>query len=68
MEEELRLLVDPRSLRPDYIAALEEWRSQVRRACTVRGVDYHVVDTTAPLDVVLSAWLGARMARLARRG
>jgi uncharacterized protein (DUF58 family) len=68
MEEELRLLVDPRSLRPDYLAALDEWRAQVRRACTARGVDYHVVDTTAPLDVVLSAWLGARMARLARRG
>ncbi len=68
LEEEQRLLVDPRSLRAEYLGALEEWRAQVRRACTVRGVDYHVVDTTAPLDVVLSAWLGARMARLARRG
>jgi uncharacterized protein (DUF58 family) len=66
LEEPLRLLVDPRSLREDYLAALGEWRAHVRRACTVRGVDYHVLDTTAPLDVALSAWLGARMARLAR--
>jgi uncharacterized protein (DUF58 family) len=66
LEEPLRLLVDPRSLREDYLAALEEWRAHVRRACTVRGVDYRVLDTTAPLDVALSAWLGARMARLAR--
>ncbi len=68
LEEPLRLLVDPLSLREDYLGALSEWRAQVRRACTVRGVDYHVLDTSAPLDVALSAWLGARMARLSRRG
>jgi hypothetical protein len=60
--------VDPRGLREDYLRALDEWRGQVRRVCSARGVDYHLVDTSAPLDVALSAWLGARMARLARRG
>jgi len=68
LEEPLRLLVDPRGLREDYLRALDEWRGQVRRVCSARGVDYHLVDTSAPLDVALSAWLGARMARLARRG
>lgn len=67
LEEPERLLVDPRSLREDYLRVLEAWRAQVRRACTTRGVDYHLVDTAAPLDVALSAWLSARMARLARR-
>ena len=68
MEEETKLLVDPRGLREDYLKALDDWRAQVRRVCSQRGVDYHLVDTSAPLDVALSAWLGARMARLARRG
>ncbi len=68
LEEPQRLLVDPRSLREDYLRVLDEWRGLVRRACAVRGVDYHLIETTAPLDVALSAWLGARMARLRRRG
>jgi len=67
LEEPQRLLVDPRSLREDYLRVLDEWRTRVRRACTTRGVDYHLVDSAAPLDVVLSAWLSARMARLSRR-
>ena len=68
LEEPERLLVDPRGLRDDYLRAMEEWRAEVRRVCSARAVDYHLIDTSAPLDVALSAWLGARMARLGRRG
>jgi uncharacterized protein (DUF58 family) len=64
MEEPSRLLVDAPSLKASYLAVLERWRADVRRACSVRGVAYHLIDTATPLDVALSAYLGARMARL----
>ena len=64
MEEPERLLVDAPALRSGYLAALDAWRADVRRACTTRGVDYHLIEADAPLDVALSAWLGSRMARL----
>jgi hypothetical protein len=68
MEEELRLLVDPRSLRPDYLAALDEWRAQVRRPARRAA-------STTTWWTRRRRWTwcsppgsGARMARLARRG
>jgi uncharacterized protein (DUF58 family) len=64
MEDTSRLLVDAPSLKASYLSVLERWRADVRRACSVRGVDYHLIDTATPLDVALSAYLGARMARL----
>ena len=67
MEDDSRLLVDPASLREGYLAALSAWRAEVRRTCSTRGVDYHLLDTSTPLDVALSVYLGARMARLGAR-
>jgi uncharacterized protein (DUF58 family) len=64
MEDTSRLLVDAPSLKASYLDVLERWRADVRRTCSVRGVDYHLIDTSTPLDVALSAYLGARMARL----
>ena len=66
MEEEMKLLVDAASLREGYLRIVDEWRTGVRRVCHVRGVDYHLIDTDTPLDVSLSAYLGARTARLGR--
>lgn len=67
MEDDSRLLVDAPSLREGYLEAMNRWRGEVRRACSVRDVDYVLIDTSVPLDVSLSAYLGARMARLAGR-
>ncbi len=67
LEDRSRLLVDAPSVREGYLAALARWRADVRRATSVRGVDYHLLDTTTGLDVALSAYLGARMARLGGR-
>jgi uncharacterized protein (DUF58 family) len=66
MEEEMKLLVDAASLRESYLRVVEDWRADVRRACHGRGVDYHLIDTDTPLDVSLSAYLGARTARLGK--
>ncbi len=66
LEDDSRLLVDAASLRESYLSIIETWRADVRRACHVRGVDYHLISTATPLDVSLSAYLGARAARLGR--
>ena len=63
LETDDKLLVDAPALRQGYLDALESWRTELRRVCHVRGVDYHLLDTSMPLDVSLSAYLGARMAR-----
>ena len=67
LEDDSRLLVDPHSLRDGYLAALTAWRADVRRACSTRAADYHLLDTATPLDVALSVYLGLRMARLGVR-
>lgn len=64
MEDDARLLVDPQALRESYIEVVTEWRAQVARICHRRGADYQLLDTSLPLEVSLSAYLGARMARL----
>lgn len=66
MEDDARLLVDPTALREAYVQVVDEWRAEVRRICHVRGADYRLLDLSMPLDVSLSAYLGARMARLGR--
>jgi uncharacterized protein (DUF58 family) len=67
LEDDGRLLVDAPALRESYLEVVEQWRSDVRRTCHRRGADYHLVDTGAPLDVTLSTYLGARMARMGGR-
>jgi len=67
MESEERLMVDAPALREGYIEVVEEWRAEVRQLCHRRGVDYKLIDTDQPLDVSLSAYLGARQARLGGR-
>ncbi|MEC7583881.1 MAG: DUF58 domain-containing protein [Planctomycetota bacterium] len=67
MEEETRLLVDAPSLRESYCEVLDAWRTDVRRTCHVRDVDYFLLDMAEPLSRSLSEFLGARMARLGGR-
>jgi uncharacterized protein (DUF58 family) len=67
LEDDGRLLVDPLSLREGYLESLNAWRAAVRRACSSAAADYHLCDTSTPLDVALSVYLGARMARLGVR-
>ena len=63
LEGDGRLLVDAAALRESYLKQLGAWRETVRKLCHVRGGDYHLIDTGTPLEVSLSAYLGARAAR-----
>jgi uncharacterized protein (DUF58 family) len=61
LEELPDLLCDPKALRDGYLAALEEYLTEVRRGCTRIGVEYHLVRTSDYLDAVLSRFLYQRM-------
>ncbi|VTS05125.1 DUF58 domain-containing protein [Tuwongella immobilis] len=61
MEELPDLLCDPRALRDGYLDALQEYLTEVRRACSRLGIDYMLTQTSDYLDAVLSRFLHARM-------
>ena len=59
----LEKLEYPRALRRAYLAELDTFRQQVRRACHRNRIDYVELDTDTPLDVALSSYLASRAAR-----
>ncbi len=67
LEEELRLLVDPQSLRASYLAAVERFVTRVRGVCLRHRADYVPVNTREPVEAVLTGYL-ARRARLMSGG
>ncbi len=66
MEDDARLLVDAPAIRESYMEVVNEWRNDVRLVCHRRGADYALLDSSRPLELVLSAYLGTRLGRLGR--
>lgn len=60
MEDMERLLLDPKAVREAYLAEVGAFRSQVMATCLASRMDYVPLDTSAPLDKALSAWLARR--------
>jgi uncharacterized protein (DUF58 family) len=60
MEDDRELLADPRLVRRQYLAAVEEFTGNVRRGCAEGDVEYHLVDTTRPPSDVLRDFLRGR--------
>lgn len=60
LETAHKLLVNPAAIRRDYLDRMEAFLARVRGALTAAGVDYHLVDTSQPLDQTLLALLVAR--------
>jgi uncharacterized protein (DUF58 family) len=54
------LLVNPESLREAYMEELQRFLFAVRKICQDAQIDYVRLDTAAPLDVALSAYLAKR--------
>ena len=67
LEEDVRLLADPQSLRPAYLAAVQRFVARVEAACLTHHADYVAVNTRDPLDVVLCGYLARRAGRLGGR-
>ncbi|MCE5278992.1 MAG: DUF58 domain-containing protein [Planctomycetaceae bacterium] len=51
------ILTEPRRIRAAYLEELDKFLTQVRRACERSKIDYVLVDTSRPIDEVLSAYL-----------
>lgn len=58
------VVTDPRSIRRAYLEELQKHIQQVRKGCRSQNVDYQLIRTDETLDVALSGFLSARMARL----
>lgn len=57
------LLTDPRSLRKGYLAAVQEYVTELEQGCRGHNVDYVSLRTDQPLGVALSSYLAHRLAR-----
>ena len=66
LEESAELLTDPQTLRESYLEAVKRFSERVKSACLDHGVDYVVVNTSDPLEVVLSRYLSSRSTRAVR--
>lgn len=64
LEELPDVLTDPRSLRKAYLAEFQKFQQSVERGCRAQNIDYVMMRTDQPLDVALSSYLAARMARV----
>jgi uncharacterized protein (DUF58 family) len=60
LESAHKMLVNPAAIRRDYLERMEGFLTRVRGALTAAGVDYHLVDTSQPLEKTLLALLVTR--------
>jgi uncharacterized protein (DUF58 family) len=61
LEEMEEILTEPRRIRTAYLEELRKFVTGIREACERSHVDYSLVDTSRPVDEVLSAYLIGRV-------
>ncbi len=64
LEKELPLTTQPERIRDDYMSSITKYLEDLREGCVGSHVDYTVVDTSRPLDAVLSEFFSTRSATL----
>ena len=55
-----RIQVDPGYVRKEYMAELETFISNYRRACAEGQIDYVLTDTSVPYDFMLTKYIAKR--------
>jgi len=55
--------IDPKAIREAYLEEIEKHNQLLARQAAALSVDYVLLDTSLPVDVTLSAYLGARAGR-----
>jgi len=60
VEVDAELHTEPRALRKSYMEALERYMARVKKVCAAAGIDHVLLDTSKPLDGVLSSYLNFR--------
>ncbi len=63
LEQYPELLTDPRSLREGYLEQVGTFVREIKSGCLAQNIDYVQLRTDASLGVVLSSYLGYRLAR-----
>jgi uncharacterized protein (DUF58 family) len=66
LEDDRRLLADPRAIRTAYLRELEDFLARLRATCTEGDVEHALVPTDQPVEQTLIDFLAAR-ARTGRR-
>jgi len=64
LEGEQPLTTQPERIRDDYLASLGEYLDEFRAGCLGAHIDYMTVDTSRPLDAVLSEFFFERQSTL----
>ncbi len=52
--------MDPKYIRKEYLAQIEEFVDSYRMECSESRVEYVITDTSVPYDFLLTAYLGKR--------
>ena len=63
MEVDAQLHTEPRALRDSYLAAVDEYMKKIKSVCAGAGIDHVLLDTSKPLDGVLTSYLNFRAKR-----
>lgn len=63
VEEERKLTLDARHMKPDYLKALQEFQEQYRQECFKANIDYVPMDTSVNFDRALLEYLLQRQKR-----
>jgi uncharacterized protein (DUF58 family) len=66
MEVDAQLHTEPRALRDSYMEAVEEYMTKIKTTCAAAGIDHVLLDTSKPLDSVLTSYLNYRAKRRKR--
>jgi uncharacterized protein (DUF58 family) len=64
LEQELPLTTQPERIRDDYLASINKYLEALRAGCVGSHIDYTVVNTSRPLDAVLSEFFFNRSSTL----
>ena len=60
LETDEQLQVDPKYLRREYLAQMEQFVNSYRMECSESHIEYVLTDTSVPYDFMLTAYLGKR--------
>ena len=60
LESATEVFADPTAVRGDYLRAVQGFVDTYRRELGGAGIDYHLLDTSKPLDLALMAYLNTR--------
>lgn len=63
VEDNQKMTLDARSMRPDYLRSLESFRDRYKSDCARAGIDYVPIDTSVNFDKALMEYLLQRKRR-----